>query len=156
VAERRRLGLLQVGLVGHQRLDVLRGDGSGAVHEVDDHVDEVQQLVAQVDPQGDPCRFPTRSAGVQPARGVAEARYEQPLAGVVGLAELGVVGELGGISRLHFEQQPQQIPCGGTRNDASAQQIQHVGNVGEVEPGVQERGVRVLQREAAVDELRRR
>ena len=64
MAERRGLGLLQVGLVGHQRFDVLRGDGSRAVHEVDDHVDEVEQLGPQVDPQCDPRRFPARPAGV--------------------------------------------------------------------------------------------
>ena len=74
VAERRRLGLLQVGLVGHPGVGVCaprrrpcgrRASAAG--------LDEVEQLVAEVDPQGDPRRLPAGPAGVQPAGVVAES-----------------------------------------------------------------------------------
>ena len=156
VPERGRLGLLQVGLVGHQRVRVLLGAVAGLPRERDRLRDQLDQLAPEVEAQGDAGRLPPRPAGVQPARDVADARDEVVLPRVVGLAEGGVVGEVLGRDLLDVEQEAEQVPLRLGRDDAAAREVEHVGDVGEVEPAVQEGRVGVLQREAGFDQLRRR
>ena len=62
--------------------------------KLDHFVDELEELVSDVDPQGDPGRLPPRPAGMEPPGDLAEALDEEALAGVVGLTELRVVGKV--------------------------------------------------------------
>ena len=59
-----------------------------------DLADQVEQLVAQVQPQRDPHRLAPRPAGVQPARVVTDSLDEEALTAVVRLAERRVVREV--------------------------------------------------------------
>lgn len=152
--ERRWLCLLQVGLVGHQRPDVIRGEFRAAVPEPAHLVNQAEQLVAQVQPHRDPGGFAPRAPGVQPAGGVAEPLDEEVLAGVVRLAKFRVVGELVRGHRLRLQEQFEHLPGGGARDEPAPQEVKHVRHVSEVESLVQERRVRVLQREPGLDQLR--
>ena len=66
--ERRRLGVLQVGLVGHQGLGVRVGDLRDRSDELGGRLDEVDQVAAHPQPQRDPHGLAARPSGVQPAR----------------------------------------------------------------------------------------
>ena len=90
---------------------------------------------------------------MQPPGVLAESFDEEALAGVVGLAELGVVGEVLDGHLLHLEQKPQQVAGGRCRDDLASQQVQHVCDVGEVQALVEKGRVGVLQGEPAVDQL---
>ena len=120
---------------------------------LDHFVDELEELVSDVDPQGDPGRLAPGPAGMEPPGDLAEALDEEALAGVVGLTELRVVGEVLDGHLLHLEQQPQQVTGGRCRDDLASQQVQHVCDVGEVQTLVEEGCVGVLQGEPAVDQL---
>jgi hypothetical protein len=67
VTERRRLRLLQVGLVWHQRVDVPTRERGRATGELLNLTHELEQLVADVDPKCDPRRLAARPPCVQPS-----------------------------------------------------------------------------------------
>ena len=156
VPERRGLRVLQVRLVRHHRLGVLLGTVDGGEPEAGGVADQLDDLAPDVQAQRDPHGLAAGAPGVQPARGVADPGDEVGLARVVGLAQLGVVGEVLGRRRVGLEEQRQDRLPGVVGYEAAAREVEHVPHVGQVQPAVQERGVGVLQREAGVDELGRR
>ena len=114
---------------------------------------ELEQLVTEVDPQRDPCRLASRPPGVQPSGDLAEPLHEEALARVVGLPELRIVRKVLGIHLLDIEQQPDEVTPRWRGYEPSAQQIENMSDVGEVQTLVKEGRVRILQGEAAVDQL---
>ena len=149
VAERRRLGLLQVGLVRHQRVHVPGGQRGGvATNPTTSSTSSrswprtwMRSAIRAASRRG-------RPACSQPAT-LPSRCDEEALAGVVGLTELRVVGEVLDGRLLHLEQQAQQVAGGRRGNDLAAQQVQHVGDVGQVQAVVEEGRVGVLQGEPA-------
>ena len=91
---------------------------------------------------------------MQPTGDPPQPLDEEPLPRVVRLAELRVVGKVLGIRAVRLEYQAQEITGRRGRDDVAAQQVQHVGEIGKVQPAVQERSVGVLQGEAARHQLR--
>ena len=112
MAERRRLGVLQVGLVGHPGAAVLAAAVAAiVVGELGGGLDQVDELVAQVQPQRDPHRLPARPAGVQPAGVVADLADEVALAAVVRLAVApGRTGTRRPACPIGLQQQREQPP----------------------------------------------
>ncbi len=90
---------------------------------------------------------------MEPPGDLAQTLHEEPLPRVVRLPEGRVVREVLSVCLLDLEQQPEQVARRRRRNDASAQEIEDVSDVGEVETLMQERRIRVLQREATRDQL---
>jgi hypothetical protein len=155
VAERGRLRVLQVGLVGHQGFRVLAAPRGQPGREVGGRLDQVGQVVAQAQPEGDPDRLPARPPRVQPAGHVAGLADEVPLARVVRLAVGRVVREFGGRD-VHGRQQQREQAAGRLGRDHPGRaQVEQVRDVGQVHPAVQDAGVGVLQLEPGRDELGR-
>ena len=155
MAERGRLRVLQVGLVGHQRAGVLAAPSRELRRELGGRLDQVSQVVAQAQPEGDPDRLPARPAGVQPAGHVADLADEIPLARVVRLAVGRVVGEVGGRDVHGLQQQREQAAGRIGRDHPGRAQVEQVRDVGQVHPPVQHPGVGVLQLEPGGYELGR-
>jgi hypothetical protein len=155
VAERGRLRVLQVGLVGHQRAGVLAAAPRELGRELGGRLDQVSQVVAQAQPEGDPDRLPARPAGVQPAGHVAGLADEVPLARVVRLAVGRVVGEVGGRDVHGLQQQREQAAGRIGRDHPGRAQVEQVRDVGQVHPPVQDTRVSVLQLEPGRYELGR-
>jgi hypothetical protein len=66
VAERGRLGVLQIGLVGHPGLGVRSTQPGQLLGQVSGGLGEVDQPVPQQQPERDAQRLPSWPAGVQP------------------------------------------------------------------------------------------
>ena len=156
VAERGRLRVLQVGLVGHQRAGVRAGLASYLGRERGGGLDEAGEVSPQAQPERDPDRLPPGASRVQPAGHVASPLGEVLLAGVVRLAVGGVVGKLAGRDRHGVEHQHQHAAGRGRRDHPRRAKVEQVREIGEVDPVVQYRGVGVLQREPGRDQLRGR
>jgi hypothetical protein len=99
------LGLLQVGLVGHHCLNMPAGQPDQPLDEGHRLVNQLHQLSPQLKAESQPGGFPPRAPGVQPTGRVAEPADEVALAGVVGLAVVGVVGKLGRRYLAYLEQE---------------------------------------------------
>ena len=154
VAERRRLCMLQVRLVGHQRARVLTGPARELGRQRGGRLDEVGQVAAQPQPEGDPDRLPPRAPRVQPARHVPDPADEVPLPRVVRLAVGRIVGEVAGRDRDDLEQEREQ-PAGRVgRDDPGRGQVEQVGQVGQVHAVMQDRGIGILQLEPGLDQFR--
>ena len=95
VPERRRLGVLEVGLVDHQRLGVGVGDPGDRGHEPGRRLDQVGDVAAHPQPQRDPHGLAAGPSGVQPTRVAPDRRGEPALAAVVDLTVRRVVAEVG-------------------------------------------------------------
>ena len=153
--ERRRLGVLEVGLVDHEGLGVRVGHPGDGGDELRRRLDECGHVAAHPQPQRDPHGLAAGPSGVQPARVAPDRGGEPAFAAVVDLAVRGVVAELrpGGGDRI--AQHPEQRPGGRVGDDAALAQDEHVRDVGDVQPVVQQRRVGHLDGEPAVDQLGR-
>ena len=154
VAEGGGLRLLEVGLVGHDRLGVggsQHGRRLGEGCRIDDEAgDEAPEVQTQRHPPG----LPARAPGMEPAGVVAEPLHEIGLPAVVGVAVRRVVREVLGGDRPHDVEDGTDDPGRRPGRDHPALgEHQQVREVGHVEAVVQERGVRNLQGEAALDQL---
>ena len=137
VPERRRLGVLEVGLVDHQRLGVRVGDPGDGGDEPGGRLDQVGDVAAHPQPQRDPHGLTAGPSGVQPTRVAPDRRGEPALAAVVDLAVRGVVAELGPGRGDGVAQHAEQRAGGRVRDDAALAQDEHVRDVGDVQAVVQ-------------------
>jgi len=80
VAERGRLRVLQIGLVGHQRADVRAGLAGDLGRQPGGGLDEAGEIIPQPQPERDPDRLPPGASRVQPAGDVARPVGEVLLA----------------------------------------------------------------------------
>ena len=90
------------------------GQRGGVPDELHHLADEFEQLIPNVNAQCDSGRLTPWPAGMQPTRDVPEPLDEESFAGVVGLTEFRVVGEILDGRLLHLQQQAQQV-AGGRR-----------------------------------------
>ena len=120
-----------------------------------DVVVQPEQAVAQGEPERDPARLPAGAAQVQPPGSRAEGPLQLPLPAVVGVPVQRVVAELAR-RRVEQAEQPaaQRRRLAGLQRAAFGQRDQ-VGQVGEGEAAVQQRGVADLQRVAGLDQFGR-
>jgi hypothetical protein len=153
VPERRGLGVLQVGLLGHHGLGVRIGHPGTRQREPRGRLDQVDRVPPHPQPQRDAHRLAARPAGVQPPGVVPDAGREAALPAVVDLPVHRVVAELGHRGAHRVQQHPEQPPGGRVGHHPALAQHQHVRQVGDVQAAVQQRGVGHLDGETALDQL---
>jgi hypothetical protein len=156
VADGRRLGRLQIRVVGGER----RGRGARVTREGGSLVDEgIVQLAHQQpgrQPHADPERLAPRASGAEPARGrPADAPLELGLARVEGITDRGIPRELVAGDRVELEQSAQERLRVVARKVAALDQSDRVREIGERQPVREARPVGALHRERGGDELAR-
>ena len=114
-----------------------------------------EQALAQAEPESDPARFPAGAAQVQPSGRGAQRPLELAFPAVVRVPVERVVAEFRG-RRVEQAEQPaaQRGGLPGPQRPALGQRDQ-VGQVGQGQAAVQQRGVRDLQRVPGLDQFRR-
>ena len=157
VADRRRLGRLQVGVVGGERALRRAGVPGERGCLVEQRLVQLADAGARDQPKPDPERLATRPAGAQPARRrAADAPLELGLACVERVARCRVPGERVARDLVQLEQPAQQRRPVVAAQVAALDQRDGVGQVGEREAVRETRAVRALGRVGGRDQLARR
>ncbi len=151
-----RLRGLEVGVVGGEvalrRAGVPRERGD----LVEERVVQLARAAAGDEPDADAERLPPRPARAQPARGrAADAPLQLGLAGVEGVAERGIPGELVAGDRVQLEQAAEERLRVVAGEVAALDERDRVREVGEREPAREPGPVRALGRVGGRDELPR-
>ena len=154
VADRRRLGRLQIRVVGGER----GARGARVPGERRGLVDERVVQLAHGAPGGeakpDAERLAARPARAQPAgRRAADAPLQLRLARVEGVAERRIPRELVARDRVQLEQPAQERPCVVAGQVAALDERDRVRQIGEREPVREPRAVRALGGVRSRDQL---
>ena len=153
VPERGRLGMLEIRLVRHVGLGMLRSEFRNGIDEIRRVDHQLARHSPKHQPDGHTGGFASGSARVQPPSGVTDLLGEVFLAAVVGLSETTVVRELLGRRLMRVEEHAHEVPGGGCRDKAPRLEIQDVSHVGDVETVVEVGRIGDLRREAGIDQL---